>query len=233
MHITQEMAQYLFEYDGEIPSALRWRNPRGTHAAVLRGQIVGTWHHTSGHSKTGQRYVDIGRVRIPVKRVVWAYMHGTHPRRWIWFRNGDTSDCRIENLSDDRQIPTEEEKRKMQRRWDATQRARYTDEEWYAHIRRRNLRINYGLTPDDWLALYRTQNGVCAICKKPETLVRRGKVEALAVDHCHTTDRVRALLCHQCNNGLGRFFDDPALLRAAAEYLEAHAAPSIQKIEPA
>lgn len=42
----------------------------------------------------------------------------------------------------------------------------------------------------------------------------------MAMDHCHTTGKVRAPLCSNCNNGLGRFLDRPDLLRAAADYLE-------------
>ncbi len=64
------------------------------------------------------------------------------------------------------------------------------------------------------------QKGLCAICGKPETLVVRGKVRRLAVDHDHLTGRVRRLLCLGCNTGIGKFQHDPALLRAAADYLE-------------
>jgi hypothetical protein len=51
----------------------------------------------------------------------------------------------------------------------------------------------------------------CMICLRTENLV---------ADHCHATLKLRAVLCSRCNTGLGAFLDDPAMLRAAATYLE-------------
>ena len=79
---------------------------------------------------------------------------------------------------------------------------------------------NFGLTQEAYLSLLDSQGGVCKICREPETLTRKGVVVALAVDHCHSTGRVRGLLCSFCNRGLGHYKDDPARLRAAADYLE-------------
>lgn len=51
--------------------------------------------------------------------------------------------------------------------------------------------------------------GVCVICGNPGN----------QVDHCHTTGKVRGLLCINCNTGLGKFKDDPILLEFARMYL--------------
>jgi hypothetical protein len=71
----------------------------------------------------------------------------------------------------------------------------------------------YGVSADQYQAMLKAQNGVCAIC---ETKSKRN----LSVDHCHETGKVRALLCVKCNAGLGCYGDNPAFARKAAAYLE-------------
>ena len=88
--------------------------------------------------------------------------------------------------------------------------------------RKRNgqhLRL-YGITPSEYEALAVLQDGLCAICHEPETMTYRGKRKALSIDHDHETGKVRGLLCAACNFAIGKFRDDPALLRSAADYLE-------------
>jgi hypothetical protein len=52
--------------------------------------------------------------------------------------------------------------------------------------------------------LLRLQNNLCAVCKKPETVTRVGDVKLrLAVDHDHSTGKVRGLLCSMCNRAEG------------------------------
>lgn len=93
-------------------------------------------------------------------------------------------------------------------------RARTEDGELRAHSYQ--LRRNYGLTHVEYAAMLEAQGGLCSLCGRPP-----GK-RRLDVDHDHTTGAVRSLLCSLCNRGLGYFRDDPALLRAAIRYLEAH-----------
>jgi hypothetical protein len=75
--------------------------------------------------------------------------------------------------------------------------------------RKRHLRETYGITPEEEKRLREAQEGLCPICGSP----------AQVVDHCHTTGRVRGLLCHKCNRGLGHFMDNPVMLVRALEYL--------------
>ena len=60
--------------------------------------------------------------------------------------------------------------------------------------------------------------GACDICGKSEN--PGGRFNEFHIDHCHDSNRVRGLLCAACNTVLGLMGDDPARLRAAADYLE-------------
>lgn len=61
----------------------------------------------------------------------------------------------------------------------------------------------YGLTPEQYKALYEAQNGSCYICQRAT-----GKTKRLAVDHDHATGYVRGLLCGPCNSILAQIRDD-------------------------
>lgn len=74
----------------------------------------------------------------------------------------------------------------------------------YYRIRR------YGLNQDAVDAIIMEQNGLCAICqlRKP-----------IAIDHCHTINKVRGILCNACNSALGVFKEDLKIFQRAIEYL--------------
>lgn len=97
--------------------------------------------------------------------------------------------------------------------------ARYRVRHPDAH-RRWRLPKKYGITVEDYEQMLLEQGGACAICRRAETVVMRGKVKPLSVDHDHESGRVRGLLCHECNVGLGKFKDNVARLKAAVTYLE-------------
>lgn len=87
-----------------------------------------------------------------------------------------------------------------------------------------NLKRAYGITIDDYEKMEAEQGHVCAICGKTERAVDRHSQlpRRLAVDHDHTTGKIRGLLCGDCNKGLGHFYDNPDLLELAIGYLRKH-----------
>jgi hypothetical protein len=82
------------------------------------------------------------------------------------------------------------------------------------------LKSAYGITIEEYEEMYERQEGVCALCGRAETSTYRSEPRRLAVDHCHDTGKVRALLCSNCNTGLGSFMHDPELLQRAISYLD-------------
>lgn len=96
----------------------------------------------------------------------------------------------------------------------AQERARYAANP-EAH-RSERLKSVYGITLDDYMVMYESQKGRCAICNEEKP--SKGK-KGLVVDHCHTHGHIRMLLCFECNTGLGRFKDDVQLLAKAIDYL--------------
>ena len=83
--------------------------------------------------------------------------------------------------------------------------------------RTRRLRM-YGLTEEEYNALLESQDGKCAICGLPQLESNW----SFCVDHCHKTDKVRGLLCFNCNTTLGKVSDSTQILFNAIEYLERH-----------
>lgn len=84
------------------------------------------------------------------------------------------------------------------------------------------LKTQYGITLNDYERMFTQQNGVCAICKQPESTKYREKIRRLCVDHNHRTKEIRELICHRCNRGLGFFRDEIPLLEFAITYLKNH-----------
>jgi len=85
------------------------------------------------------------------------------------------------------------------------------------------LKTAFGLTLEQYDQMLEDQNGVCAICGKPETKIgRSGLPQRLSVDHNHQTGQVRQLLCHACNMVVGFSGEDIRTLYATANYLLRH-----------
>lgn len=85
--------------------------------------------------------------------------------------------------------------------------------------RERGLKSRYNLSKEDYNKMLSAQNNVCAICGGNDPKSKHGY---FVVDHCHASGKVRALLCHNCNAGLGHFRDNISYIEAAIEYLNAN-----------
>lgn len=86
------------------------------------------------------------------------------------------------------------------------------------------MRLEYGLSEDQYSQLLQKQNNQCAICKNP--FKETGKHNEKAhIDHCHSTKKVRGLLCGYCNIGLGMLRDSLPIVHSAAKYLEESISP--------
>lgn len=77
--------------------------------------------------------------------------------------------------------------------------------------RKENLKYNYvDFNIYDYNRLFKEQDGKCAICEKEKKL---------AVDHDHETEKVRGLLCLDCNTSLGKLGDNEWGLLAGIWYI--------------
>lgn len=81
-------------------------------------------------------------------------------------------------------------------------------------LTRRKWRIKktYNISIEKFDEISKNQNNKCIICDTP--------VELLVIDHCHNSNKVRGLLCDQCNLGLGAFKDNIEILEKAIQYLQ-------------
>lgn len=119
-----------------------------------------------------------------------------------------------------------EKAKKQSKEWNRLNKIRHqkTNREWYLKNKElttlRNLQRRlkgYGITIEYYNQMFVDQNGLCAICGGHNTNGR-----PLFVDHCHTTGKVRGLLCSHCNTGIGLLKDNITILQGAIKYLKSH-----------
>jgi hypothetical protein len=80
-----------------------------------------------------------------------------------------------------------------------------------------HLKRNYGITLDDYNQMLIEQNHCCRTCGTTDPGGKHGR---FMVDHCHSTDKVRGLLCKSCNIALGEIKDNRQTLRNMLQYLD-------------
>lgn len=77
----------------------------------------------------------------------------------------------------------------------------------------------YGVDSETYLRMITDQNNSCAICYQPSAESPKG---LLFVDHCHSSGKVRGLLCHHCNLVIGNAKDNTDVLMQSINYLRKH-----------
>lgn len=90
-------------------------------------------------------------------------------------------------------------------------------------IRSYQLKGLYGMTMDDYDRMYADQQGCCRICGE--------HYDKLYIDHCHTTDKVRGLLCPCCNAFIGMAKEDIRILTKAICYIKRHSSVGLPDIK--
>ena len=84
------------------------------------------------------------------------------------------------------------------------------DKAWH----NRYIAQTYKVTKEQYDALLASQGGFCAICGGPPDRL------FYCIDHSHKTGKIRGLLCHKCNSGIGMFQECLANIKKAVEYIE-------------
>lgn len=221
--MTFEEVDAILRYDADT-GKLWWK--RKTASKVLVGMEAGTNKNTRA-GKDGNprpyRYVAVLGKSMPAARVAWLLHHGEWPIGKVTFKDRDQLNLRAENLSMSNSLLHSYDHENDGERADYMREHRETfPQDW----KDSHLRSKFGITLSEYAELAAEQGNRCAICKRPETETRLGRVKALSVDHDHATGKVRALLCVHCNTGLGKFRDDPDLLIEASNYIKHHSGAS-------
>jgi hypothetical protein len=213
----------------EIASVLRYDEETGklywmiTPARNVRAGSEAGVAKATRKSKTGEaisyRYIRYKGFNIPAAQLAWLLYHGEWPIGRVTNKDGNTLNLSADNLD-------------MQNTADGKfdHSSREGRNAYLKSHREKNplawketyLQQSFGITLQEYGEKLVEQAGKCAICDQPESHMRNGKVKALAVDHCHSTGKIRGLLCSDCNTGIGKLKDNPAVLQSAIGYILKH-----------
>lgn len=161
------------------------------------------------YSKNRSKRLSYLRVYHPKHRP--KVRENTNARAREWYHRTKKTRAHLLRAAEKRYYERNKEKMRLKNKIWVHKNYAYTLE----YRRRLSLKKNFGITIEQYDAMLKEQNGVCAICGNKCKSGRR-----LAVDHCHKTGLNRGLLCANCNRGLGLFSDSTKLLIAAIKYLQ-------------
>lgn len=134
------------------------------------------------------------------------------PQRKWQKKNKDLINARVRKRAQTDKI-FRDKKNEATKKWRTNNRVKYLRGK-----KDNRLRKTYGITLVEFEIMLETQNGVCLICGLPEIKEK----DNLSVDHCHSTNKVRGLLCSKCNTAIGLFDEDINRILKAIEYIKEH-----------
>lgn len=210
--LSYEEVSSRIDYDPNT-GIFRWKVDASKN--VKAGSIAGTFKSSAKRKKTGEQlkylYIKINHYEFTASRIAWLLTYKVWPEFNVLFADGDPANLKIENLKEGK-FKTIAEGPPGRRRYKMSAEAQ----------RHYGLKRYYGIDLAKYQEMLLAQNGVCAICFKPETSVVNGKIKPLAVDHCHDSEKIRGLLCARCNQAVGLFGEDVNVLSSAIDYLRKH-----------
>lgn len=210
--LTQERLREVLSYE-PATGVFVWLVSRGKSAT---GKVAGKLRDTG-------RVIGIDGENYAAARLAWFWINGMWPERILRFADGDRDNAAILNLAyGENEFTTKAGKNAYMRKW------RSANPRGQRHLW---MRSKFGMDLSEYQAMFAAQGGVCAVCKNPETN-SKGERAWLCVDHDHSDNTVRGLLCSRCNHMLGHSKDKIETLRAGAAYLEAHAAKPKTNVIP-
>ena len=169
-----------------------------------------------------------GQVNQETGLVFWAYDQNKR-ERWVTSDKFKESRQKANQRAKTKYWADPESSRQMLREWHHNNKEKKSQcfKNWQERnkhkLRDNRLMRTYGLSNDNYIEMFESQIGLCAICKEPQQgITKDGETRFLCVDHCHQTGKVRQLLCAKCNAGLGQFRDSPEFLTKAAKYIIKH-----------
>jgi hypothetical protein len=86
-------------------------------------------------------------------------------------------------------------------------------------VKEEKLKLRFKITLIEYNKLLEQQNNKCGICNETFDFSNLNKMKYPSVDHCHSTKKVRGILCRRCNSGIGGFHDNIDLLNRALLWL--------------
>jgi hypothetical protein len=214
-NLTHERLREALDYD-PVTGIFTWKiSPaRNIKAGTRAGKKAGN---------SGYGYIRIDNEEITLGRLALFYITGEWPERRVRFINDDKTDCRYENLTLFGGGYGEFDQNTREGRLAYLKAYRSSNP---IKEKARALRQGFNLSFEQYKVMHDSQHGNCAICGLPEKQYRQGKLRALAVDHNHTTGKIRGLLCSDCNTGIGKLKEDLNVLQRAIDYLKKHSSDS-------